>query len=558
MQSNTVTLYKELIKSYSKQFIIIVFLTLVDAALLAFSVISIIPLADFFIDSTLSSPSKITLYCINLLRIFELTPGLYSFVTIFIFLNFLKSIFTVLINFTIYKTKYFIVQNLTQKLLTAIFTSKWSFFSNLGPGKLFNTIRNELPKVGDAVGFTCILIASSIQLICYFLVPIYLNPKLTLIVILGSLIVFIPYKLLKNLSKNYGKLSTETANNYASTINESLLGAKFFLSSGYNNFIIKKNISALIKHIKPTINFFMIQLSLDQLLKPLIVLIVISSIIIVNNDKENLSEYAAIFWSLMAIAPLFGKILNNYLSLVNVMPSYVQMRFFIDKASKHKENQGNLKFEDFNKYIEFKDVDFSYSKKDILNKCNFKIFKNKVNIIKGESGKGKSTIIDLLIGLQEPKKGEVLLDGIHLNRFNLKKFREKISVINQEPFLFYDSVLNNITLFKDNIDEEELNKALNFSESLKFINNLPNGLNTIIGDRGSQLSGGQKQRLILARAYLRKPTIMILDEATNSLDKDTQEKVIDNLRAISKKITIILITHEKIIEKKEDNIITFN
>ena len=173
----------------------------------------------------------------------------------------------------------------------------------------------------------------------------------------------------------------------------------------------------------------------------------------------------------------------------------------------------------------------------------------------GKSGAGKSTIVDLITGIQVPSTGKIFLNGKNFADYNKKTFRNKISLINQEPFLFYDTIKNNITLYNSNFSLSEIQDALEFSDSYDFIESLDNKLETIIGERGTQISGGQRQRILLARAFLRKPELMILDEAINSLDQESQIKIMRNIRDLSKNVTIVLISHDKISKEKNDNLI---
>lgn len=555
MKLNTINIIINLAKNFYKQFFLLVTLTIIDGLILAGSVISIVPLADYIIDPQLNNPSKITIILTKFFNDFSIGISLYSFAFLFIFLNFFKAIFSIFINYVILKTKYSILVNLTQSLLNNIFSSRWSFFNDLGPGKLFNTLRIELPKVGDMTGRICNIIAIFFQLIFYLIIPIYLNISFTIIVSISFLILMSLNKFLKKSSKDYGKLNTDTANRFAATISETLLGAKFLLSSGLKKFAIKKNISALSKHIDPSIKFALIQSSLEQLIKPISVIIILFAMIITIENNQSLPEYAALFWSFMAIIPLIGKILSNYLSIVNLSASYEQLIFLKEKSVKHKEEFGKIKFDNLKNDIIFKNVKFSYKDKNILNNCNFQILKNKLNIIQGQSGVGKSTIIDLITGLQIPSKGEIKIDEINLNKYHLEEYRKSISVINQEPFLFYDTILNNITLNKTNFEVTKVEKILEFLDAKSFIESLPLGINTFVGDRGTEISGGQRQKIILARNLLKDPKILILDEATNAIDKSSERKIINYLRSITFKMTIILITHQNFEIEKNDNII---
>ena len=178
--------------------------------------------------------------------------------------------------------------------------------------------------------------------------------------------------------------------------------------------------------------------------------------------------------------------------------------------------------------------------------------------ITGKSGSGKTTISDLILGLQKTNKGKVLIDNIEINDFDINKFRHKIGYVPQESFLFNTSIENNLLwaingekknkvdekfLMKKNERDAKVQKCLKLANIDKFINSLPDGVQTEVGDRGTRLSGGQKQRISLARALIRDPEILILDEATSSIDDETEKLILSSLNKLKDSMTIILIAH---------------
>jgi ABC-type bacteriocin/lantibiotic exporter with double-glycine peptidase domain len=208
-------------------------------------------------------------------------------------------------------------------------------------------------------------------------------------------------------------------------------------------------------------------------------------------------------------------------------------------------NEFNHNF-DFNKNIVFRNISFQYNNsKKILDNFNFTINKGESVAIIGSSGKGKSTLIDLILGFAEPTQGSIYIDEKKIEKNNINDWRSKISHVPQEYFIIDDTIGNNIafTLDKQSIDKNNLILSAKIAELHDFIMTLPNQYETQVGEEGSVLSGGQRQRLAIARAIYKKKDILILDEATSALDFELEERIISNISSYLPNITLIVITH---------------
>ena len=258
---------------------------------------------------------------------------------------------------------------------------------------------------------------------------------------------------------------------------------------------------------------------------------------------------------------LSNSILGIQINISNFLPSYEQVDNIISRAKKLNESFGNKSFIELKKNITFENIYFQYEKeKTVLNGLNFEIKKNSVSAVVGESGSGKSTIADLLSGIITPDKGFIKIDNINLNDLDISTYRKKLGYVSQDVFLFNDSIKNNLKwVMPDqmNIDDDKINESLKMSNSLEFINNLPKKLDTFVGERGVQLSGGQRQRLSLARTFLKMPKILIMDEATSSLDSLSELEIQNSIQKLKNKddITIIIIAHRLSTIKSVDNIL---
>jgi len=174
---------------------------------------------------------------------------------------------------------------------------------------------------------------------------------------------------------------------------------------------------------------------------------------------------------------------------------------------------------------------------------NIYIRKGYMTALVGESGSGKSTVTDLVLGLQVPERGEVLIDGVSLGDWKQNSFRERIGYVPQDPLLFHASIRDNLLWSFEQANEDDLWAALRLANAETFIKELPQGIDTLVGDRGVLLSGGQRQRIALARALLRKPELLILDEATSALDSDSELLIQQSIEQVARDTTILIIAH---------------
>lgn len=534
----------EIFKKFPRQFIFLLIFLLIESLVLASSVLTIVPLADYLLDPSLSNPSKITEITIRILSIFNFEPNYLIFGTIFIFTNFVRSFFALLIKYFSLKIKYSIVKNLTINLLRDIFSSKWAFFNNLGPGKLLNTLNKELPRVGDATGHLATMFSMFIQLVTYLVIPLTLDFKLTVYTLTISIILGLPFLFLNKISHKLGKLNTSTANRLIGIMNETLQAAKIILGFGNRKKAILDHTDAMDKHIDATIKSQVISSLTNLFFKPLAILAIIISIGISVKVDKNISEYVAIFWSLYAVIPVLANLFNTSVVINNFIPSYEQLEEIRNKAFDNKEILTGKIFDDFREKIIFNKISFNYlNKKSVIHNCSFEIKKNIITAIVGKSGSGKSTIIDLLLGLQKPNSGQIYFDNTELNSFNLDSYRKKISFVSQDPFLFYATIRENLMWSNSEVTEKDIIESLKIANVYETVMNLPSKLDTYVGERGLELSGGERQRIILARGILRKPQLLILDEATSSLDQHSELLINHSIKRITEFSTVLIIAH---------------
>jgi ATP-binding cassette, subfamily B, bacterial MsbA len=223
-----------------------------------------------------------------------------------------------------------------------------------------------------------------------------------------------------------------------------------------------------------------------------------------------------------------------------------------------KEKENPERIAAFSTGIELKNVSFSYGDRQILNNINLQITKGKTIALVGSSGSGKSTLVDLVPRFHDCTGGEVLIDGVNIKDYKIADVRSLIGVVSQEPILFNETIANNIALANTNATAQQIEHAAKVANAYNYISQKPNQFQENIGDRGQKLSGGEKQRLTIARAVLKNPPILILDEATSSLDTESEKLVQDALNEVMKDRTCIIIAHRLSTVQHADEIIVLD
>ncbi|HQK36278.1 MAG TPA: ABC transporter ATP-binding protein [Bacteroidales bacterium] len=266
---------------------------------------------------------------------------------------------------------------------------------------------------------------------------------------------------------------------------------------------------------------------------------------LVLGQKSELSSaefitYIGIFSQIINPAKQFT---NAYYSVVKGMASVDRVNYILDTKSTIVEKNNALSLKEFKEAIVYQDVSFRYNTAYVLRNINLTIEKGKTIAIVGQSGSGKSTLVDLLPRFYDVTEGDILIDGNSVKDYKIQDLRNLIGYVNQDPILFNDTFFNNIAFGVDHATEEEVINAAMVANAHEFIMSSPEGYQTFVGDRGGNLSGGQRQRISIARAVLKNPPILILDEATSSLDSESERLVQDALFRLMKNRTSLVIAH---------------
>ncbi|OOE14598.1 ABC transporter ATP-binding protein [Fictibacillus arsenicus] len=428
--------------------------------------------------------------------------------------------------------------------------ANWLFFMRRRKSDFINALTEDLNRVASGTNLLFQLLLSLIFIFVQLIIAFWLSVKITLFVLFAGCILGFFSKHSLKISNIIGIQKSEIAKQYIGGLTDNFNGIKDIKSNNLEStsYVWLKDWCKSFEQEQMEFSKVMnnSQLLYKTISAILIGLLIFLSIVLFKAQPGNLILIIIIFsrlWpKLIAIQNNLQQLAINIPamnSLLNLQRVSKEAKELPDISKEIHEKSINIQHE-----IECKNVYFKYANKSkcVLNNINLQIKVKEMTAIVGMSGAGKSTLIDILMGLLQPERGEIIIDGLPISQENLLSLRSKIGYVPQEPFLFNGSIKDNLLMVNPNATEDDLWEALNFSAA-DFVKKLPQGLNTFIGDRGVRLSGGERQRLVLARAILKKPSILILDEATSSLDSENEGKIQEALEKLKGKLTIIVIAH---------------
>ena len=477
----------------------------------------------------------------------------YSFSALVI-IYFAKSCFSVLLIWFQSKFAFELQASISNRLFNRYLHQPYKFYLNRNSSELFRNLTSEIEVfTNNGLMSTLTLLKESLVIIGITILMFLFEPQGTLIMIALASTFILAFNLIsKRGSSRWGLERQYFENQRNKHLLQGLGGIKDIKIYGKEIPFIKSYQTNNSHNARINKNQTVVS-QLPKVFLEFIVIITLSTVVVVI-IKGGRSQM-----ELIQILGLYSVAAFRLMPSINSIMGCIHGLFFAVPAIKTLGNEFSLLNEDavdlsgleqnltYNKNIELKNVSFSYitKGKSILSEVNLFISPKKFIGIVGQSGSGKSTLIDIILGLHRVESGEVLADGININK-NPSLWRKHIGYVPQTIFLTDDTLKNNIAFGEneDEIDEKRLTQAIESSGLSLYINDLPEGLDTIVGERGVNISGGQRQRLGIARALYRNPSILIFDEATSSLDIETETLVMETINDLLGKKTIIMVTHK--------------
>lgn len=502
------------------------------------------PVVDLVVRTGLQGASPLTLRIAAWLASLGLALNLKTALMVFLAFNLLACACQILARHIILRAKYAVLRDLMVGTFKDFINARWEFFSGGRQGNLLNTFLREFQVVGDAFGAMAIVFASLLQLALYLSAPLWISWQITIVSVAVGAAFAMPFMLMGRMNYRLGKTNTETANRMGSALQESLALAKLILGFGNQQHSIRRLEIAFDAHRAATLRSQTLAVAVPYLYFPLGLTVVMSALLTAGRMGVPLSETVVLLYALLKIVPCFGQLAAQKNCLDNFFPSYEQVCDLKREASELRQFSGSRQFCGIEREIAVEGVSFSNpGRGPTLIDIWVRIPKGTMVAFIGESGAGKSTLVDVLMGFHQPQKGQVILDGVSLDEFNIASYRQRIGYVPQDGGLFNASIRENLIWAQESASEEQIRQACQQANAAEFIETFPEGYDTIVGDRGVRLSGGQAQRVALARALLRKPDLLILDEATSALDTHSERLIQRAIESVARQTTVVVVAH---------------
>ncbi|MBS1968934.1 MAG: ABC transporter ATP-binding protein [Bdellovibrionales bacterium] len=454
-----------------------------------------------------------------------------------------------------------ITQNIRQRLQQKFMHLSLSFHNTYssGSGGLISRILNDVKVIQDGLRMIADIFSSPLLMLVLFFNLFRTNWQLTLCLLVVVPIIGIFQKNISRSLRKYLPLGQETLEKMTSTIKESLDGVRVIQSFNLEKTMatklvnesqdylsIRKKIHARVEAMGPV----------SELIATLLILGVLLYISTeIGSGRATMGSFITYVASLIGLNMPLKKFQESYVRIQEVIVSAQRVYAIVDNPNIVRESEKNLPFPKDWKQIVYKDVSFAYGKDLILKNVNLTINRGEQVALVGESGSGKSTIVNLLERFFDATSGEILVDGTNILDFNLQALRKNVALVNQDVFLFSDSIERNIQAGDFERSLNDVPAMAKMANANDFIMRMPHGYQSLVGDRGNLLSGGEKQRISIARALFKDAPILILDEATSALDTASEIEVQKGLDHLMEGRTALIIAHRLSTIQNADKIV---
>ena len=515
--------------------------------------LSMLSLATSTSDKAPSMPEQIALRVAEYLGLQPTAPVLLVLATTLIGF---KAALSLLANRQVGYTVANIATDMRLALIRSVISARWSHYLQQSVGRLSNAVATEAQRASEAFQYSAEMAAMLLNSLIYLCIALAISWQAGVAAaIAGGVLLAVLHRLVRA-SRNAGQQQTELLKSLLSVLGGQLAAAKALKAMAREDHVdalLSDQTRALRRSLRRQV---VSKEAMGALQEPLLAILVgvgfFLSLVVL---EMPLASVLVMLFLLARTVSYLSKAQRAYQQVVVRESAYWSLIDDIAAARSQVEPRGGDQSVELVEGIRFEGVSFGHGHhRAIVKHGSFTVPAQQLTVFIGPSGAGKTTLLDLVVGLQQPDEGQILVDGVPLRDLDLRQWRRQIGYVPQESVMVDESVAYNVTLGEVGLDEDRIRAALRAADALDFVEAMPEGLNTRVGEGGSRLSGGQRQRLAIARALVHEPRLLILDEATSHLDPEAQMAVIETVKHLKGSLTILAVAHQDLLMQAADRI----
>ncbi|MGD8642738.1 MAG: ATP-binding cassette domain-containing protein [Chromatiales bacterium] len=448
-----------------------------------------------------------------------------------------------------------VATDLRLALLRGVLAAQWQYFSGKPSGQVANSIAGEANRSAEAYVNGATMISQSVIVMIYVVLALVVSWQATLVAFVAGVGVLLISHSLVRMSRRAGEKQTLLSKSLLTRLADTLASVKP-LKAMAREYLAGSVLSTETKQVNRAIQKQVLsKAGLSAAQDSLYVILVAAGIYVAHkNFGMSLETILVLVLVLGRMMMQMGKIQTWYQKMVVAESAFWSIRESIEDAERHREIPSGSRAPVLQEAIRFDAVSLSYGDNRVLAGASLEVPAGSLTAIVGPSGVGKTTVIDLVTGLLRPSSGKILVDDQSLIEIDIRAWRRMIGYVPQENLLLHDSVLNNVTLGDPGLTIADAEEALRKSGAWGFVEQMPEGIHSTVGERGTKLSGGQRQRIMIARALVQRPSLLILDEATSALDPENEAAICETLAELRGSITVLAISHQPAIVNVADRV----
>ena len=519
---------------------------------------SLLPLINLIIEPE-GAKNTLTLYVAQAFDFVGLELSIGGLLIVIVVMIALKSLLVLLAMTQVGYSAAHVAMSLRLEVVQSLLNARWQHFVDQRAGELASAVSSEPLRAATAYIFSCRALAVGFQLLVYLALSFVISWEISIAALVVGAFGMIALNRFVTMSSRAGKAQTELQKSFMTRLLQGLDGMKplkAMAREGKFAPLIESDVRGLnCAHRTIVISQEVVSESHE----------IIRVLAVAGGLYVFLTVWSQPIDSLFVLAFLFARTLgkvsflqNSYQTVAFELPAFAFLQSTI--ASAHRAPEPNLAgvTPHFASAIALRDVSFSYGVKNVLDYVSMVLPAGKFIAIVGASGVGKTTVADLIIGLLRPQSGDIWIDDLPMRDIDIRAWRGMIGYVPQETFLFHDTIMANVTLGDPGISPAQVERALRRAGAWDFVPALPEGMISVVGERGARLSGGQRQRIAIARALIRDPALLILDEATTALDPEIEAGIVATVQRLAGKVTVLSISHQPAMRRAADIVYRLN